>query len=152
MKAIEIKSSNRAAKLEHVQYLHVNDIHYRVSVMTREDRRPIGSRRLPKAMRVYVHGTCPEQLGLVDAKPLYTHRGDDPENDKAWKSYNRDEVRVMRAFADRALPDACNALGIDVPIELKYSRKAGCSCGCSPGFIATGGGNERDVWVNVKAT
>src|SRR4051812_49149160 len=41
-------------------------------------------------------------------------------------------VRAYRPFAEAAL----RQLGIDYE-KLAWSQKAGCSCGCSPGFIVT---------------
>lgn len=58
--------------------------------------------------------------------PPYSMKGDDPANDKAWRQFNRKEVAAMRNIMD--------VVGLDVP-EWRFSRKAGCSCPCSPGFI-----------------
>lgn len=35
-------------------------------------------------------------------------------------------------------------------LELKYSRKAGCSCGCSPGFIILNHDIPFDVWMDAQ--
>jgi hypothetical protein len=58
--------------------------------------------------------------------PPYSIKGQDPANDAAWRAYNNREIAIMRAAA-------AEALELD-PAEFRFSRKAGCSCGCSPGF------------------
>lgn len=35
-------------------------------------------------------------------------------------------------------------------VNLSFSSKAGCSCGCSPGFIIKNPVTPFDVWVDVK--
>lgn len=62
-------------------------------------------------------------------RPAYTVRGEDLENDKRWDVYNRTEIKVMREKIELAFKEA----GIEG--KLSFSRKAGCSCGCSAGFI-----------------
>lgn len=57
--------------------------------------------------------------------PPFSMKGEDPANDKAWRAYNKREVAVMR--------DILALLGVDTT-EWSFSRKAGCGCGCSPGF------------------
>lgn len=34
-------------------------------------------------------------------------------------------------------------------VELKFSQKAGCSCGCSPGFIIQDGSIPFDIWMDA---
>lgn len=43
--------------------------------------------------------------------------------------------------------------------KISYSRKAGCNCGCSPGYVITRHGkydqpslDHRDVWVDVEVS
>lgn len=62
-------------------------------------------------------------------RPKYSIKGEDPENDLAWKVYNRLELKLMR----EKIAEAFTAAGIEG--KLSFSRKAGCSCGCSAGFI-----------------
>lgn len=59
----------------------------------------------------------------------WTKRGDFPEIDKMWDVMNRAIVDHKRTIAN----EAAEALGIEP--SMSFSRKAGCSCGCSPGFI-----------------
>lgn len=59
--------------------------------------------------------------------------------------------KVYRSFA----LDALELLGLAEP-KITWSQKAGCSCGCSPGFIvqngnrALNGTRNWDVWVAIK--
>ena len=89
--------------------------------------------------RIHVSGTSPDY-----DHPPYSMKGDDPENDKAWRKYNRDEIVAMRELLD----DISGWLQSISNGDLKYrfSRKAGCSCGCSPGFIA-----DRALFFNGRA-
>lgn len=79
--------------------------------------------------RVFVWGAPePDDSNL----PAPKERGVDPENDKAYDKHNRAVVRIQKAHLVAAME-----LGL-LPSteELRFSRKAGCSCPCSPGFIA----------------
>ena len=62
--------------------------------------------------------------------PPYTIKGEDPEADAGWRKYNREELRIKRPFAEAA---ARLIQGADRE-SLRFDRKTGCSCGCSPGF------------------
>lgn len=59
--------------------------------------------------------------------------------------------KVYRSFVLKAL----ELLGLDEP-KIGWSQKAGCSCGCSPGFIvqnvdrALNGAYNWDVWVTIN--
>lgn len=111
--------------------------------------------RLVKKARVYVHGPgdgahASEVLApfaaLVGAKSVYTKRGEHPALDKAWDALNGWIVEQK----EQALYAAMSQL-VEPVEELiegsKFSRKAGCSCGCSPGFVVEGLPPNRDVWV-----
>ena len=89
--------------------------------------------------RLCASGTSPDY-----DHPPYSMKGDDPENDKAWRKYNRDKIVAMRELLD----DISGWLQSISNGDLKYrfSRKAGCSCGCSPGFIA-----DRALFFNGRA-
>jgi hypothetical protein len=89
-------------------------------------------------VRVYVPSVEPEM-----EYPPYTLRGEDPAIDKAWRAYHREEIRLMR----QELQAVCEELeGGETEAErlvisllddgLKFSRKAGCPCGCSAGFVS----------------
>lgn len=63
-------------------------------------------------------------------------RGIHPEIDKLWDECNRAMVRSKKEFLE-ALKATIPVLGeILADHKLHFNRKAGCSCGCSPGFVA----------------
>lgn len=73
------------------------------------------------------------------------------EEDAAWKVYNKREVERMKMFTPFALAEA----GLDPFTKVSWSRYAGCSCPCSPGFIVQGGITAKkgttpaDIWIEV---
>ena len=69
----------------------------------------------------------------VGASTVYTKTGDFPKLDKAWKVFNREEVKVHREALEGA-----KAKGFVKYSKAIFSKKAGCGCGCSPGFTITG--------------
>lgn len=69
--------------------------------------------------------------------PPYSVKGEDLDIDAAWRRYNREEVRIMRKYLAAA--------GIDVS-GLRFSRHAGCTCPCSPGFV---GGKRNGATTSV---
>jgi hypothetical protein len=60
---------------------------------------------------------------------LWTKRKDFPLIDRAWDRHNRAFVNGQRFVLDAVE----HVIGTS---DVKYSRKAGCGCGCSAGFIA----------------
>lgn len=84
---------------------------------------------------VFVSGTPDPDMPM----PAYSIKGNDPANDAAWRAYNNREIAIMRAAA-------AEALDLD-PAELRFSRKAGCSCGCSPGFRVRARGDMPAGWA-----
>lgn len=91
-------------------------------------------------VRVYVSGEGEPDL----PRPSYMLRGEDPAVDRAWRKYNQAEVKLMR----KVIAEVAERYGIHLG-ELRFSLKAGCSCPCSPGFIARHVGNYQ-VWITVK--
>ncbi len=67
----------------------------------------------------------------IGAPSVYTKKGEWPPLDKAFNKMNREIVEAKRKLLDKAL----KALDISIEKKPSFSRKAGCSCGCSPGFI-----------------
>lgn len=101
---------------------------------------------------LYVDAPDPEEFGYP-THPEYCLKGDNEKVDREWRKYNRLAVEIMKAFAFPHLKEAMTALGINwLPdaSEYKFSRKAGCSCGCSPGFTARGVRRGLFVYVNVQ--
>jgi len=67
----------------------------------------------------------------ITERPEPGPKGVDEANDKAWRKYNRMEVKIMRAIV---------GLGLQMnnmeALNIRFSSKAGCGmCPCSPGFI-----------------
>lgn len=95
----------------------------------------------------------PEEVGLVDRRPPYTIRGKDPAIDREWQRYNKKEIELQfhaLVLASKLLQTE----GITIPLSrtghknLYWSRTAGCSCGCSPGWIYRNY-LPKNVWVKI---
>lgn len=84
--------------------------------------------------RVFVWGAPEPEMIL----PAPKERGVDPENDKAYDRYNRSLVRIQKAHLIAAME--AGLIPGDERMTARFSRKAGCSCSCSPGFIL------EDAW------
>lgn len=92
--------------------------------------------------RIYVSGQDP----ITEMpEPPVSMKGDDPANDALWRRYNRLEVVKMREVADAGLKllldgdrlsSATRAAAEADELKLRFSKYAGCSCPCSPGFVA----------------
>jgi hypothetical protein len=90
-------------------------------------------RRLTKT-RIYSDASEEEVKELTGMdRPPFTMKGEDPANDQAWKAYNRAEVKIMKAKIVKAFEGIKEFEGV----TFKFSRTAGCSCGCSAGFVAS---------------
>lgn len=114
--------------------------------------------------RIYTSGSAIKPD--FDHPPYGTKRGDGSDEDKAWRAYNREEIRLQRELATRALKalkeHGLKTYGATVgTVETRFSRKAGCSCGCSPGLIlqadAVAGAplfaydtRVSDIWVEAS--
>lgn len=68
---------------------------------------------------------------------------------KVWKNYRRAEISRMRTAVEQAVEAGQLVPSILQHGMLNYSSKAGCSCGCSPGFIVNHGGYWNQT-VNVS--
>lgn len=121
---------------------------------------PGGRYRKP---RIYTSGAA--ITPSFDHPPYGSTRGDGSESDKAWRRYNREEIKLQRALAARAL-EALKAHGLATygvrvgTVETKFSRYAGCSCSCSPGLILQADAHAKgelfeydtrisDIWVEA---
>jgi hypothetical protein len=80
---------------------------------------------------------------------------DKAAEDKAFRVYNKAEVAVMNKMLDEAR-ELITAMFDDdrhltAPFTARFSRKAGCSCSCSPGLILTRtlrySGGPIDIWL-----
>lgn len=92
--------------------------------------------------RIFVWGAPEPEITLPEPK----FRGDDPENDKAYDRYNRAQVRIWKSHLVAAMEQGL----VPKADDIRFSKKAGCSCPCSPGFIIDAWGLV-DYYVIVKA-
>ncbi len=112
-----------------------------VPLRVKLEERPHTERR---SGRVYMtmggHGLPQPPTGPMCTQPACTCAGQAVDH-RVWKAWRRETVQHYRA--------ALQAAGID-PSRLRWSDKAGCSCGCSPGFVPTGGSyRTTDAWVTA---
>lgn len=103
--------------------VHHNDRRYRVTLRAlgpySTDR---DGRFRPHNGKLFVSGQPKPDMPC----PPPSLKGDDPDNDRAWRAYNRAEVKNMRTFLSAVVDGTWN-----------FNRRAGCSCPCSPGFTTT---------------
>lgn len=100
---------------------------------------------------VYVSNPfCPEDLNWngITAQPEHSVKGDDAENDKLWRKYNKAEIDLQKIVLDRAVNEGL--LDGELVKELKWSRKAGCQCGCSSGWISRDY-RRQSIWLTVTS-
>jgi hypothetical protein len=77
----------------------------------------------------------PEELNFngIACRPEPSIKREDPVNDKLWRKYNKAEkilqMELMKEAVRKGLMEE------EVLQDLTFSRKAGCSCGCSPGWV-----------------
>lgn len=125
---------------------------------------PLWSRKKPRRARLYVD--APDSWLPSSDHLKFTIKGDDPEMDAAWRKYNKAEINAKReaisyanaAFLSKSMDDPMhctdnswfNAKELRKMAAWKFSRKAGCSCRCSPGFVAKNYDLPgADIWIRV---
>lgn len=95
-----------------------------------------------------------EAAKAAGAPHRYTTIGEFPAVDKAFRDYNKLVVKSQREVLGAGLREVFGAF-VDSPElkEIKFSRTAGCRCGCSPGFIIRAQGLQgHSIYINeVKA-
>jgi hypothetical protein len=121
-------------------------------------------RRTATKTRVYV---SLQDEDIQMEKPPSGIQGVNAENDKLWRKYHRLEIAAAKAKIEKALPAIAAACGpsalwttkaVSLSIDdFRFSRKAGCSCPCSPGFIYDGriwssGDGPIDLWISAAET
>lgn len=122
--------------------------------------------------RIYVAGE--DDVDFSEAYALqkangYQDRGTNPEEDKLFNRLNREVVRNQKAVIEGAMAEDEWVRSLLEAVKLTFSRKAGCSCGCSAGFVPSlhlrarvayqsfDGPNEayvrvRNLWITRKAS
>ncbi len=83
---------------------------------------------------------------IAGAPSVFTKRGEYPLVDKGWDAINAHIVETK----SKDLRLALDQLGAK-DATFKFSRKAGCPCGCSPGFLLSGLGYGKTYYVEGKA-
>ena len=89
----------------------------------------------------------------VGAPSVYTSRGEYPALDKAFDKMNREIVAAKtEVFKTALLALGMDEASVEAKGAVKFSRKAGCSCGCSPGFLLNVGDvlTGETVYVEEK--
>jgi hypothetical protein len=110
---------------------------------------PFGSKQ--KHTILYISNPFdPEDLkhSGITKRPEYSIKGEDPTLDKAWKQYNKVELLMQKRIINQAVRDGL--LDESLAKELKFSRKAGCQCGCSPGWKARDY-RRQSIWLTVTS-
>jgi len=81
---------------------------------------------------------------------VYVH----PVNETIFENLVNRRSRPLNTYRE-ALRKGLSELGVDISkVDYKWSQKAGCSCGCSPGFIVDGWDPaiaNKNVWVCIEA-
>jgi hypothetical protein len=64
---------------------------------------------------------------------------------KTWSKVCRQVTKTHIVELKKMFPEA---------LDIKFSAKAGCSCGCSPGYVMKHEPNQRgkNFWVNIEAS
>lgn len=100
-------------------------------------------------IKVRVYGAFPVFIPDFDARETALVLDANARNSEAkcpvLAKFHRDSIKEVRAALPGVLltlKEALEAVGHSVSLpaadEWKFSRKAGCGCGCSPGFIGDG--------------
>lgn len=97
------------------------------------------TRRAAVKTRVYIDGE--EPVDFTEAERLSRgagtyQRGECLEADKAWDAGNRQVIKNKKARAAELINELPLIAELLDGVKLSFNRKAGCSCGCSAGFIA----------------
>lgn len=64
---------------------------------------------------------------------------------RPYDAYKKEVIPLVKEWLKANKPDVTDLETGD----LRWSRKAGCSCGCSPGFISTQFGG-KDIYVTIS--
>lgn len=91
--------------------------------------------------RVFVTGLCDAE------QPTIPYEADSEDSRHIWRVYRFQQVRSYRKSVTEAFSILAEGEYKD---GLRYSRRAGCKCGCLPGFIADFQ-SDYDYFVHVKA-
>ena len=92
----------------------------------------------------------PEELNWngITQRPEYSNKGEDKANDKLWRKYNKAELEIQKVIINQAVENGL--LDENIAKELKWSRTAGCQCGCSPSWISKDY-RRQTIWLTVTS-
>ena len=92
----------------------------------------------------------PEDLNWngITEHPEHSIKGVDKANDELWRKYNKAELEIQWSIINRAIETGL--ISESIAKELKWSRTAMCSCGCSPGWKAKDFGRQT-IWLTVTS-
>jgi hypothetical protein len=65
-------------------------------------------------------------------------------DDKVWDVWKKKQIA-----AQKEVIESCILPLFGEGVKANFSQKAGCLCGCSPGFILTGH-TGQDIWIDLK--
>ena len=82
----------------------------------------------------------------ITCQPEYSHKGEDKALDKEWRKYNKFELLIQKKIINQAVKDGL--MDKSLAEELKWSRTAGCRCGCSPGWMSRDY-KRQTIWLKV---
>lgn len=82
---------------------------------------------------------------VYESGTICTHKGECPMLDKAWKRFERAEVEDRRNILEAALVSLTSDFG---DRSYRWSRTAGCKCGCSSGFILDEAWRGYTIFIN----
>jgi len=81
------------------------------------------------------------------AQSKRTKIGEFPLVDAAYKVHNALVIAIKHRILFTALLHLCDDAAA---VGMRFSRKAGCNCGCSPGFVLQGLGRGVSLFIERK--
>lgn len=72
-----------------------------------------------------------------------------PEGESIWENLQNRRQRPYTTYKKEVLPDVFEKMGLPRDTKASWSQKAGCSCGCSPGFKLKHSGSVVHVTIGM---
>jgi hypothetical protein len=76
---------------------------------------------------------------------IYVH----PKDETIFENLSHRRLRPYNIWRKIIIPQVLKKLDLPEDSKVRWSQRAGCSCGCSPGFILSGY-HTFDVYVDVS--
>lgn len=103
-----------------------------VQVITWQKERPEAKPRVFDDLSILPEPTEPRCTD-PDCESWYCSNGHPEVDHRVWNLWKTREIRARR---ERVIPVVAEFLGVDpASVRIRFSVKAGCSCGCSPGWV-----------------